>query len=59
MIELLLLQKMYKKLKSSGYFLDIAYYCDKQYSLEKIIKRILKLEEEFLEPYVINSDSKE
>lgn len=38
---------------------QILIYNDKQYNYDKLLYRLQELEDEFLSPYIINSDSKE
>lgn len=55
MIELLVLSEIIDGLPKEGILIRKG----KQYSKEKLFNRFDKLLEEFLEPYVIESDSKE
>lgn len=56
MLEYLILSDILKK--TSGQELETGIY-NREYNLDKMIERYCELKGEFLEPYVIESDSKE
>lgn len=56
MLELLILRQKIKQFpETCG---NIKFF-DKVYDTDKMLNRLIELEKEFLEPYVIESDSKE
>ena len=56
MLELLILQQ---KIKQIPEICGNIKFFDKVYDTDKMLNRLIELEKEFLEPYVIESDSKE
>lgn len=60
MLELLVLTNIFEHSQLSIYDTDqILIYNDKRYNYNKLSYRLQELEDEFLSPYIINSDSKE
>lgn len=55
MLEFLMLAGIGQAIDENGEL----YIGDKKYDVEKMNERFIKIAEEFLEPYAINSDSKE
>lgn len=56
MLELLILRQ---KIKQIPEICGNIKFFDKVYDTDKMLDRLIELEKEFLEPYVIESDSKE
>lgn len=56
MLELLILRQ---KIKQIPEICGNTKFFDKVYDTDKMLNRLIELEKEFLEPYVIESDSKE
>lgn len=56
MLELLVLDKIIQGISDETKSIEV---CGKEYDSQKLLKRTKVLLEEFLEPYVIESDSRE